>query len=99
MLKEKRSHFKILSRPLAYIYTCVLCTHVQIHICRDSVHLDSSGPPDVLSRPLGSHPSTPCAVYVCVCGTHTHTPKYTSKDAKLLDLNTQARVPNYCFKS
>jgi len=30
-------------------------------------HLDSSGPPGVSSWPLGSHPSTPCAVCVCLC--------------------------------
>jgi len=47
--------------------SCVLCTHIRIHICRDLVHLDSSGPPGVWSRPLGAHPSTPCAVCVCVC--------------------------------
>ena len=55
MLKEKS---KISSRLLAYIYTCVLCTHIRLYVCRDLVHLDSSGPPGVSSRLLGSHTST-----------------------------------------
>jgi len=74
---EKSSYFKMSSRLLAYTYTCVLCTHIQIHVCRDLVHLDSSGPPGVSSRPLGSQPSTPRVqprcVCVCAC-THTYLP-------------------------
>jgi len=51
LLKEKavspdRTHLP------AYIYTCVLCTQIRIHICQDLVHLDSSGPPSVSSRPI-----------------------------------------------
>jgi len=37
------------------------------------VVLDSFGPPGVLSRPLGLHPRTPRAVWVCLCvPTHIH---------------------------
>ena len=74
MLKEKSSQSKISPRLLAYIYTCVLCTYIRIHICGDLVHLDFLGPPGVSSRPLGSHPSTPYVQCVCVCAyTHTYT--------------------------
>jgi len=59
MLKKKSSQSKITSRLLAYTYTCVLCTHIRIHICRDVVRLDSSGPSGASSRLLGSQPSTP----------------------------------------
>jgi len=59
MLKEKSSQSKISSRLLAYIYTCVLCTHIQTYACRNIVHLDFSGPPGVSSRLLGSQSSTP----------------------------------------
>ena len=59
MLKEKSNQSKISSRLLAYIYTCVLCTHIRIYVCRDLVHSDSPGLPGVSSRLLGSHPSTP----------------------------------------
>jgi len=38
-------------RLLAYTYTCVLCTHIRIYVCRDAVHPDSSGPPGVSSQP------------------------------------------------
>ena len=75
MLKKKSSQSKISSRLLTYIYTCVLCTHIRIYVCQDLVHVDSSGPPGVSSRLLGSHPST-CAMCVCVCvytRSHTHT--------------------------
>jgi len=55
-------------------YTCVLCTHIRIYVCRDLVHQDSLGPPGVSSRPLGSYPSTPSVQCVCVCAyTHTYT--------------------------
>ena len=53
----------------------VLCTHIQIHMCRDLVHLpvDSSGPPGVSSRPLGSH-HIPHVWCVCVSAySHTYT--------------------------
>jgi len=44
-----------------------------MNICRNLVHLDSLGPPGVSSRPLGSHPSTPCVVRVFVfVYTHIH---------------------------
>ena len=53
---------------IAYIYTCVLCTHQRIHVCGDWVHLDSSGPSSVSSRPLGSHRAPHHgAQCVCVC--------------------------------
>jgi len=69
ILKERSSlsYSKIASRLLTYIYTCVLCTHIRIHICRDSVHLWFWGPPSVSSRPLGSHLSIHHAVCVCAC--------------------------------
>jgi len=70
-VKEKSSQYKISSRLSAYAYTCVLCTHVRIYVCRDLVHLDSSGPPGVSSRLLGSYPSTPSVQCVCVCA-YTH---------------------------
>jgi len=69
-VKEKSSWSKISSRLLAYTHTCVLCTHIRIHICQDLVHLDSLGPPGVSSRPLGSHQSTPSVQCVCVCASH-----------------------------
>jgi len=51
-----------------------VCTHIYIHICPNLVHLNSSGPPGVSSRPLGSHPSTLYVQCSCVCGyTHTYT--------------------------
>ena len=53
MLKEKSSESKISSRLSGCIYTCVLCTHIRIYVCRDLVHLDSSGPPSVSSWLLG----------------------------------------------
>jgi len=79
------SNNKISFRLPAYIYTRVLCTHVRIHSCRDLVHLDSSGPQVVLSRPLGSNPNTPCAVCVRACvqtHIHPHTLPPTSKSTK-----------------
>jgi len=46
---------------------------MRIYVRRDLVHLDSSGPPGVSSRLLGSYPSTP-SVCLCVCVyTHIHT--------------------------
>ena len=54
IFKGKSSYVKISSHLLAYTYKCVLCTHIRIHICRNLVHLDSSGPPGVSSRPMGS---------------------------------------------
>ena len=45
-----------------------------MHVCQDSVHLDSLGLPVVSSRPLGSHQSTPYLQFVCVfVYTHIHT--------------------------
>jgi len=55
MIKQKSSQSKISSRLKAYSYTCVLCTHIRINICRQLIHLDSSGPPGVSSRPLPLH--------------------------------------------
>jgi len=72
MLKNKVvSQSKISSRLLAYTYTCVLCTHIQMCSCQDSVHPGSSGPPGVLSQLLGSHLSTPSVQCVFVC-VYTH---------------------------
>jgi len=52
MLKKKSSKSKISCHLLAYTRTCLLCTHIYTHICRDLVHLDfeSAGPPSVSSR-------------------------------------------------
>jgi len=44
-VKGQISSSKITSRLLAYTYICVLCAHMRIRICRDLVHLYSSGPP------------------------------------------------------
>jgi len=85
MSKKQCIWFKISSGLLAYIYACVLCSHVWIHACRDLVHLDSSGPPGVSFRPLCSHPSTPGAVCLCVCvyeHIHLHTLPPASKIEK-----------------
>jgi len=95
LLLRKEKHVKrkkqiwISSRLLAYIYTCVLCTHIRIYICRDLVHLDSQapGPPSVSSRPLGSHRA---AHVQCVCvractNTYTHVhshPPQKKKDTR-----------------
>jgi len=67
-----------------FIYTRVLCTQhgIQIHVCQDLVHLDSSGPPSVSSWPLGSHPSSPRVVCVCV-RIYAHTPTYTPIPVKI----------------
>jgi len=72
---KKSSQSKILFRLMANTYTCVLCTHIRINVCRELVHLDSSGLPGVSSWPLGSQPSTPSVQCVCVCAytvTHIH---------------------------
>ena len=80
---------------LAYTYTCVLCTHIRIHICRNLVHLDYSGPPGVSSRPLGSRPSTPRVVCVRVCvyrlaytRIHLHILPTLSKNGEITDKNS-----------
>jgi len=53
--KGKKQLIQISSRLPAYIYTCVLCPHIRIHMWRDLVYLDTSGPSSVSSRPLGLH--------------------------------------------
>ena len=58
-------------------YTCVLKTHIRIHVFQDLVHLDFSGPPGVASRPLGSHSSTPHAECVREC-VYKHTTMLTN---------------------
>ena len=73
-VKEKSNYSKISSRLLACTYTSLLCTYIRILNFRDFVHLDSSGPPGVSSRPLGLQSSTPYMQCVCVCAyTHTYT--------------------------
>jgi len=57
-----------------------------MYVCRDLVHLDSSGPPGVSSRLLarwGPHNRVPhpCSVRVCV-RIYTHTPIYTPTRVK-----------------
>jgi len=56
--------------PINNIISLYICTRTQvrIHICRDFVHLDSSGPPGVSSQPLGAH-RVPHVQFVglCVC--------------------------------
>ena len=58
------------------------CTHIRIHICRDLVHLDSSGPPGV-SSDHWAHIRVPrlCSVRVRV-RIHTHSPTYTPTRGK-----------------
>jgi len=78
MLKKNSNLSKISSRPLAYAYICVLCTHIRIHICRDVVHLDSSGPSRCLIPTPGLTSEYPiCAVCICVCVYTTPIPTYT----------------------
>ena len=88
----EKKQFKISSRLPAFSYTCVLCTRIRTQIYRDLFHLDSSGPPGVSSRPLGSHPSTPCAVTpVChgVCAyTHTYTNIHSNPRQKIEETQT-----------
>ena len=60
-----------------YICISVLssCTHIRAHVCRDLVHLDSSGPPGASSRPFGLHwvphvherKYTPCGACLQIC--------------------------------
>ena len=81
-VEEKSSQSKISSCLLAYTYTCVICTHIRIYVCRDLVHLDFPGPPGVSSGLLGSH-RVPHLCNVCVCARiHTHTPTYTPTRVK-----------------
>jgi len=66
------SHFKISSRRPAYIYTCVLRTHIRINVSWDLVHLDS---PRFfrLSKcpgPTSEYPTCSECVFTC---THTQT--------------------------
>jgi len=77
MEASQRNGIMFLSLLRVFLYICVLCTHIRIHICRDLVHLDSSGPQSVLFQPLGSH----CTVCACVC-IYTLTPKYTPTRVK-----------------
>jgi len=77
-LKTTSSQSKISSRLLAYTYTCSLCTHIRIHICRNLVHVDSSCPPNVSSRLLGLHSTTAYVQCMCVCACiHTYTHIYS----------------------
>jgi len=102
VLKKKSSQSKMSSRLPIYKYTCVICAHIRVHIYEytwwDLVRLYSSGPSGVSSRPLGSQPSTPCAVCVCIY-THTHT--YTPTHACVCHLffkrepTALATVPTY----
>jgi len=71
LLEKKSGQSKISSCHPAFIYECVLCTHIQIHVRRDLGHLDSLGLPGVSSRPLGSH-QVPRVQCVCVCA-YIHT--------------------------
>jgi len=52
LFRKKLEKICLKKKPLvqdliAYTYTCVRCTHIRIHVCRDLVHLASSGPPGV----------------------------------------------------
>ena len=82
--------------PLSkYIHMCTLYTYTNT-ICRDSVHLDSSGPPGVSSQPLGSHPSTPCAVCHGVClYTHTYTNIHSNPRQKIEETETTHEQHNF----
>jgi len=90
----KKQFVKISSRRSSFMYTCVLCTHIRIHICWDSIHLDSSSSPGVSSRSLGSHQSTPYAVCVCVHNTpntHTHTHIHSNPPSQIEKMQTTPR--------
>ena len=63
MLKEKAMSPR--SHPASWhIYTHVYFVHIYEYI---HAEIQSSGPPGILSQPLGPHPSTRCAVCACVC--------------------------------
>ena len=65
----KKHVVQISSLLSAYTYTCVLSTYIRIDICRDLVHLTSSGP-----DPWAHIEYPMCSVCVCVrIHTHTHT--------------------------
>ena len=88
-LFQKEKHIKetkqlvqdFIPPPSIHTYTRVLCTHIQIHTCRDLVHLDFLGPQGVSSRPLGLQLSTPSVQCVCLCA-YTQTPTYTPTHVK-----------------
>jgi len=72
-VEEKKKLVQDLMTPLIiYTHMCNLCTYEYTYVEIYSIHLDSSDPPGVSSRPLGSHPSTPYVQCVCVCA-YTHT--------------------------
>jgi len=92
---KKKQLVQISSRLPAYMYTYVLCTHLQIHVYQDLVHLNFSGPPSVSSRPLRSHRVPMCSVCVCVCiYTHTHT--YTLTPVKNREDTSQHLYLSFC---
>jgi len=78
--EEKQIVQDLISPPSIYIHICTLYIYTNTHMLR----LDSSDPPGVSSRPLGSHPSTPYVVRVCVC-VYTHALPPVSKDIEDTD--------------
>jgi len=73
MSKKKSCLSNISSHLPAYVCTSALCTHTRIHTCRDFIHLYSWSPPDVSSRPLGSHLSASRALFCIYTHIHSHT--------------------------
>jgi len=81
MLKISQSRSHPASQHIM-IHTCVLCTRIRIHICRDSVLSGFFGPSKCLVLTPGFTSSTPCAVCVCASHTPTHTTTYTPTHVK-----------------
>jgi len=81
-VEEKNSESRSHPAP-HHMYTH--CTHIWIHICRDLVHLDSSGLQESRPNPWAhinlKHRDPMCSVCVCV-RVHTHTPTHTPTRAK-----------------
>ena len=99
MLKNKSSQSKISSSLLACTYTCVLCTQIRTHVCRDLVYLDSSGPPGISSQPTpGLTTKYPiCAVCVCV-RTYKHLHPHTFPPALKIEMTETTPLFSFCQK-
>jgi len=75
------------------MYTCILYTYMRIHICRNSVHLDSSGPGSRCLVPnlrLTSQYLS-YSVYACQCvyiNIHSHTLPPPSKNIEVTNRTT-----------
>ena len=99
MVEEKKQLVQDLIPPpsknihMSTLYTCMNST------CRDLVHLDSSAPPGVSSRPLGSHPSTLQCMCACIY-THIHTrtlpPVQTREDTDNTPISPSVKKNDNC---